>query len=147
MRLALFEPDIPQNTGTLLRLAACFNLPVDIIEPCGFVFNDQKMRRAGMDYFGYRRLYPSRFVGKVLRATHGADCPADDQRVGTVSQIHVQGRRYFVVGTRKRGRPRLCASRRRRASAYSDAPRSAVDQRRHIGRDRAGRGFASNACL
>ena len=50
MRLALFEPDIPQNTGTLLRLAACFNLPVDIIEPCGFVFNDQKMRRAGMDY-------------------------------------------------------------------------------------------------
>lgn len=50
MRLALYEPDIPQNTGTLLRLAACFNLPVDIIEPCGFVFNDQKMRRAGMDY-------------------------------------------------------------------------------------------------
>lgn len=50
MRLALYEPDIPQNTGTLMRLAACFNLPVDIIEPCGFVFNDQKMRRAGMDY-------------------------------------------------------------------------------------------------
>ena len=50
MRLALFEPDIPQNTGTLLRLAACFNLPVDIIEPCGFVFSDSKMRRAGMDY-------------------------------------------------------------------------------------------------
>ncbi len=50
MRLALFEPDIPQNTGTLLRLAACFDLSVDIIEPCGFVFNDQKMRRAGMDY-------------------------------------------------------------------------------------------------
>lgn len=50
MRLALYEPDIPQNTGTLLRLAACFNLPVDIIEPCGFVFNGTKMKRAGMDY-------------------------------------------------------------------------------------------------
>ena len=50
MRLALFEPDIPQNTGTLLRLAACFGIPVDVIEPCGFVFNDRKMRRAGMDY-------------------------------------------------------------------------------------------------
>ncbi len=50
MRLALFQPDIPQNTGTLLRLGACLNLPLDIIEPCGFIFNDKQMRRAGMDY-------------------------------------------------------------------------------------------------
>lgn len=50
MRLALYEPDIPQNTGTLMRLAACFNVPVDIIEPCGFIFDDKRMRRAGMDY-------------------------------------------------------------------------------------------------
>lgn len=50
MRLVLFEPDIPQNAGTLMRLAACFGLSVDIIEPCGFVLNDSKLRRAGMDY-------------------------------------------------------------------------------------------------
>lgn len=50
MRLALFEPDIPQNTGTILRLAACFRVSVDIIEPCGFVFSDRRLRRAGMDY-------------------------------------------------------------------------------------------------
>lgn len=50
MRLALFEPDIPQNTGALLRLAACFGLGVDIIFPCGFVFDDSRVRRAGMDY-------------------------------------------------------------------------------------------------
>src|SRR5215813_7865073 len=50
MRLALYQPDIPQNTGTLLRLAACFGLPVDLIEPCGFVFDDRRLRRAGMDY-------------------------------------------------------------------------------------------------
>lgn len=50
MRLVLFEPDIPQNAGTLMRLASCFGLPVDIIEPCGFILNDSKMRRAGMDY-------------------------------------------------------------------------------------------------
>lgn len=50
MRIALYQPDIPQNTGTILRLAACFGLPVDIIEPCGFVWNDKQMRRAGMDY-------------------------------------------------------------------------------------------------
>ncbi len=50
MRLALFEPDIPQNAGAMLRLAACLGLPVDVIEPCGFVFADKRLRRAGMDY-------------------------------------------------------------------------------------------------
>lgn len=50
MRLALFEPDIPQNAGAILRLGACLGLPVDIIEPCGFLFDDKRLRRAGMDY-------------------------------------------------------------------------------------------------
>jgi tRNA (cytidine/uridine-2'-O-)-methyltransferase len=50
MRLALFEPDIPQNAGALLRLGACLGITVDIIEPCGFVFSDPQLRRAGMDY-------------------------------------------------------------------------------------------------
>lgn len=50
MRLVIFQPDIPQNTGTMLRLAACFGLSVDLIEPCGFVFDDRRLRRAGMDY-------------------------------------------------------------------------------------------------
>ena len=52
MRLALYEPDIPQNCGTLLRLAACLGLAVDIIEPCGFLWDDRRLRRAGMDYLG-----------------------------------------------------------------------------------------------
>ena len=50
MRLALFQPDIPQNTGALLRLAACFGLAVDLIEPCGFLFDDRRLKRAGLDY-------------------------------------------------------------------------------------------------
>ena len=50
MRLALYQPDIPQNTGTILRLAACFGVPVDLIEPAGFPWDDAKLRRAGMDY-------------------------------------------------------------------------------------------------
>ena len=50
MRLALFQPDIPQNAGTIIRLCACFNIPLDIIEPCGFIFSDAKLRRAHMDY-------------------------------------------------------------------------------------------------
>lgn len=52
MRLALFEPDIPQNTGALIRLGACFGVPVDIIEPCGFLWSEPKLKRAGMDYLG-----------------------------------------------------------------------------------------------
>jgi tRNA (cytidine/uridine-2'-O-)-methyltransferase len=50
MRLALYQPEIPQNTGTLLRLGACLGFPIDIIEPCGFIMNDRKMKRSGMDY-------------------------------------------------------------------------------------------------
>jgi tRNA (cytidine/uridine-2'-O-)-methyltransferase len=50
MRLALFEPDIPQNAGALIRLGACLGVAVDIIEPCGFLLSDRNFRRAGMDY-------------------------------------------------------------------------------------------------
>src|SRR3546814_14676450 len=50
MRLVLFQPDIPQNTGTILRLAACLGVPVDIVEPSGFVWSEPRLRRAGMDY-------------------------------------------------------------------------------------------------
>lgn len=50
MRLALFEPDIPQNTGALLRLAACLGVNVDLIEPCGFLLDDRRFKRALLDY-------------------------------------------------------------------------------------------------
>jgi len=50
MRLVLFQPDIAQNAGTILRLAACFGIGVDVVEPCGFPFDTAKFRRAGMDY-------------------------------------------------------------------------------------------------
>jgi tRNA (cytidine/uridine-2'-O-)-methyltransferase len=50
MRIALYQPDIAGNVGTILRLAACFGVPVDIIEPCGFPFSDRALRRSGMDY-------------------------------------------------------------------------------------------------
>lgn len=48
--IALFQPDIPQNTGTILRLAACMNVRVHLIEPAGFPISDSALRRAGMDY-------------------------------------------------------------------------------------------------
>jgi tRNA (cytidine/uridine-2'-O-)-methyltransferase len=50
MRIALYEPDIPQNTGTILRLCACLGIEAHIIEPAGFPITDRAFRRAGMDY-------------------------------------------------------------------------------------------------
>jgi tRNA (cytidine/uridine-2'-O-)-methyltransferase len=50
MRLALYQPDIAGNVGTILRLAACFHVEVDLIEPMGFAFSDRALARAGMDY-------------------------------------------------------------------------------------------------
>ena len=53
MRLALYQPDIPQNTGTILRLAACLGVPVDIVGPAGFDMTDRSLRRAGLDYLDH----------------------------------------------------------------------------------------------
>lgn len=53
MRLALFQPDIAQNTGTILRLAACLGVPVDVIGPTGFDMTDRALRRAGLDYLDH----------------------------------------------------------------------------------------------
>ena len=50
MRLALHQPDQAGNVGTILRLAACLGVPVDVIEPCGFPWGDRALKRAGMDY-------------------------------------------------------------------------------------------------
>ena len=87
MRLALFQPDIAQNTGTLLRLGACLDLAIDIIEPCGFLFNDKGLKRAGMDYLNmvsfrrhaswdmfltYRKEHPDEYGRLVLLTTHAS---------------------------------------------------------------------------
>ena len=84
MRLALFQPDIPQNTGTLLRLGACLDVELDIIEPCGFVFSEHNLKRAGMDYLNlvkyrrhkswehfleYRSQHPEEFIHRPIQIT------------------------------------------------------------------------------
>lgn len=50
MNIALFEPDIPQNTGSLMRLCACMGVTLHIIEPCGFILDDKQLKRVAMDY-------------------------------------------------------------------------------------------------
>ena len=53
MRIALYQPDIPQNTGNIFRLGACLGVSVDIIEPTGFVFDDKRFKRSAMDYLDH----------------------------------------------------------------------------------------------
>jgi|TARA_B100001093_G_scaffold167638_1_gene160302 tRNA (cytidine/uridine-2'-O-)-methyltransferase len=57
MHIALYKPDIPQNTAAILRLSACLNLKVHIIEPCGFDLNDSRFKRVVMDYIGFSKIF------------------------------------------------------------------------------------------
>ena len=88
MRIALFEPDIPQNAGAVFRLAACLGVPVDVIEPCGFLLDDRRLRRVAMDYGAQTdilrhaswRSYcevraAAREPGRLVLLTTGADTP------------------------------------------------------------------------
>lgn len=84
MRIALFQPDIPQNAGTIMRLCACMGVPMDIIEPCGFILDEKKLRRAAMDYIDYLDLSRHRgwddFVknkpdGRIVLLTTKSDVP------------------------------------------------------------------------
>lgn len=92
MRLALFQPDIPQNTGSLLRLGACLDIELDIIEPCGFVFSEHTLKRSGMDYLNlvkyrrhkswehfleYRQSHPEEY-GRIILLTTKASTPYTD---------------------------------------------------------------------
>lgn len=84
----MFQPDIPQNTGTLLRLGACLDIELDIIEPCGFIFSERILKRAGMDYLDmvryrrhhswehflqYRAEHPEEYGRIVLLTTHASE--------------------------------------------------------------------------
>jgi tRNA (cytidine/uridine-2'-O-)-methyltransferase len=76
MQIALYEPDIPQNTGTILRLCACLRLEAHIIEPAGFPVTDRAFRRAGMDY-----------LDKVVLTRHGSFQAFEDWRRSEVLNL------------------------------------------------------------
>jgi len=54
--IALYQPDIPQNTAAIIRLCSCFNVPLEIIEPCGFNLNDKRLKRVAMDYLDKKKI-------------------------------------------------------------------------------------------
>lgn len=82
LRIALYQPDIPGNAGTLLRLGACLGIGVDIIEPAGFVLSDANLRRAGMDY-----------IAKAMLTRHVNWTHFEAWRAGT-------GRRLVLASTK-----------------------------------------------
>ena len=86
MRLALYQPDIAQNVGTILRLGACLGVGVDIIEPCGFPFGDASLKRAGLDYIDHASFlrheswaaYLASKPARIVLLTTKADRPYTD---------------------------------------------------------------------
>ena len=57
MHIVLYKPDIPQNTAAIIRLSACLNLKIHLIEPCGFDLNDRRFKRVVMDYIGLSKIF------------------------------------------------------------------------------------------
>jgi len=80
MRIALYQPDQAGNVGTILRLAACMGVPLDIVEPCGFAFSDRALKRAGMDYAA---------IANVVR--HGGWSGFEDKREGRLVLMTTRG--------------------------------------------------------
>ncbi len=77
MRLGLYQPDIPQNAGTILRLAACMGVAVDVIGPAGFDFSDRNLRRAGLDYLEHVEIARHvSFAAYLARRREAAPPPA-----------------------------------------------------------------------
>ena len=103
VELALFEPDIPQNTGNLFRTAACFGVPVHVIEPCGFVLSHSRMRRAGMDYLehltmvrhaSWRAFCDDGPTGRLVLLTTKGDVSLPDFRF-SLGDVLLLGRELF----------------------------------------------------
>ena len=88
MRLALYQPDQAGNVGTLLRTSACFGVPVDIIDPCGFPWSDRALKRAGMDYVELAMVsrhadwaaFEARLAGRLVLLTTQGDARLDQAR-------------------------------------------------------------------
>ena len=105
MRLALYQPDQAGNVGTILRLAACLGVPVDVIEPCGFPWADRALKRAGMDYTEIANVtrHPSwdafeqGLAGRLVLLTTQADMRTD--------QAHFEPGDILLLGSESGGVP------------------------------------------
>ena len=67
MHIALYKPDIPQNTAAIIRISACFDLKLHIIEPCGFSLDDKRFKRVAMDYIGFSNIFRYEDYDKFIK--------------------------------------------------------------------------------
>ena len=72
MHIALYKPDIPQNTAAIIRLSACLNLKIHIIEPCGFNLNDSRFKRVVMDYIGFSQIFRYEDYETFIKKNHNS---------------------------------------------------------------------------
>lgn len=105
MRLALYQPDQAGNVGTIIRLAACLGVPLDIIEPCGFPFSDRALKRAGMDYAELAAVtrhaswarFEAQAAGRIVLLTTKSDTPLPAARFEAGDTL--------LLGSESRGAP------------------------------------------
>ena len=147
LRIALYEPDIPQNTGTVLRLCACLGIDAHIIEPAGFPTSDRAFRRAGMDY-----------LDAVVLVRHPSWRDFEDWRrqqrhrlvlFTTAATASYLDHRFepddiLLFGREIGGRAARRARRGRRSSGHPDASGLAFPQCRYRGRHGGWRGAAAD---
>lgn len=115
LRLALYEPEIAGNVGTVLRLAACLNVPVDLIEPMGFPFSDRALARSGMDYLHH-----------VTMARHADWASFKAQVPGRIVLLTTKGATRIDAVQFLPGDTLLCGA---ESSGVPDAVHAAVDLR------------------
>lgn len=109
LNLVLYQPDIPQNFGACLRLSACMGATIHVIEPCGFPFDDAKLRRAGMDYIARARY--ARHLNWQAFLAHRETSPGRLLLLETDGQTHYTDvtfapTDYVVLGSESAGTPR-----------------------------------------
>lgn len=109
LHLVLYQPDIPQNLGAVLRLSACLGATVHVVEPCGFPFNTAKMRRVGMDYIDkvklVRHLNWQEFLDHRQR-TGGLLLLLETDGATRYTDFTYQPNDYIVLGSESAGTPR-----------------------------------------
>ncbi len=109
LNLVLYQPDIPQNLGAMLRLSACMRATVHIVEPCGFPLDDQKLRRAGMDYIEHAQY--KRHLNWDSFMAHRAANPGrllllETDGTTPYSDIAYRPTDYVMLGRESAGTPR-----------------------------------------
>jgi len=105
MRLALYQPDIPQNTAAIIRLGACLGVPIDIVEPCGFLFSDAGFRRVGMDYLELAEVAHHASWEAFLAARSGRIILMTTKATQSYTGFHFVGSDILLLGRESAGVP------------------------------------------